>query len=157
VKVLDQGAVSVGAHAAREVAADPSLAIVSGDPRRAERAVKALAVVGLGAIAVDVSDADSLTAAAPDLVVVDFGRTPADALRVAQDVATYAEVIAAGVRDGAWDKRVKEGVETIGRFREPPGDPRVVAFVSGRRGDAARKKEGRTARAKSARNGKPRD
>ncbi len=135
VKLLDQGN-AAPAPARRAVAADPSLAIVSGDPRRADRAVKALGQDGLGAIGVALSDVAALAAAAPDIVVVDFGRTPSAALAAAQEIATYAEIVAAGLRDARWEKRVKEGVDTVGRFREPPGDPRVVGFVSRRRADA---------------------
>jgi predicted DNA-binding protein (MmcQ/YjbR family) len=137
VKLLDQGAVAA-APARRRVAADPSLAIVSGDPRRADRAVKALGQEGIGAIGVGLDRVGALADAAPDVVVVDFGRTPGDALTCAQEIATYAEVVAAGLRDAKWEKRVKEGVDTVGRFREPPGDPRVVGFVARRRADAQR-------------------
>jgi len=128
VKQLEQGSVAAPAKR-RKVAADPSLAIVSGDPRRADRAVKALGQEGIGAIGVGLGGVKKLARAAPDVVVVDFGRTPGDALTCAQEIATYAEVVAAGLRDAKWEKRVKEGVDTVGRFREPPGDPRVVGFL----------------------------
>jgi predicted DNA-binding protein (MmcQ/YjbR family) len=128
VKLLEQGAVAAPPKR-RRVAADPSLAIVSGDPRRADRAVKALGNEGIGAIGVGLGSGKKLARAAPDVVVVDFGRTPGDALACAQEIATYAEVVAAGLRDAKWEKRVKEGVDTVGRFREPPGDPRVVGFL----------------------------
>ena len=140
VKMLDEGAVA--APARRKVAADPSLAIVSGDPRRAERAVKALGQEGIGAIGVGLGGVGKLARAAPDVVVVDFGRTPGDALTCAQEIATYAEVVAAGLRDAKWEKRVKEGVDTVGRFREPPGDPRVVGFLARRKSDARSAKRG---------------
>jgi predicted DNA-binding protein (MmcQ/YjbR family) len=147
VKALDEGAAETPATRKKKAAADPSLAIVSGDPRRVDRAVRALGEQGLGAIGVALSKVRTLAKAAPDLVVVDFGRTPADALSAAQEIATYAEVVAAGLRDGKWDARVKEGVDTVGRFREPPGDPRVVGFVARRRGDGKRASAARKRRA----------
>jgi predicted DNA-binding protein (MmcQ/YjbR family) len=128
VKLVEQGAVAAPPKR-RRVAADPSLAIVSGDPRRADRAVKALGQEGIGAIGVGLGAVKKLARAAPDVVVVDFGRTPGDALSCAQEISTYAQVVAAGLRDAKWEKRVKEGVDTIGRFREPPGDQRVVSFL----------------------------
>jgi hypothetical protein len=100
--------------------------------------VRALGQDGIGAIGVDLDRVAALARAAPDVVVVDFGRTPGDALTAAQEIATYAEVVAAGLRDAKWDKRVKEGVDTVARFREPPGDPKVVGFVARRRADGAK-------------------
>jgi predicted DNA-binding protein (MmcQ/YjbR family) len=146
VKLLDAGT-AVAEPTKRSAPADPAVAVLSGDPRRVDRAVKALGQEGVGAIAVALTKAESLAGAAPDLVVVDFGRTPADALTAAQEIATYAEVVAAGVRDARWDKKVKEGVATVGRFREPPGDPRVVGFVVRRRADGKRATTARKRRA----------
>jgi predicted DNA-binding protein (MmcQ/YjbR family) len=104
VKLLEQGAVAAPPKR-RRVAADPSLAIVSGDPRRADRAVKALAQEGVGAIGVGLAGVKKLARAAPTSSSSTSAEPPATRCPAHRRSRRTRRSWRAGLRDAKWEAR----------------------------------------------------
>lgn len=108
--------------------------VVSEDALRGERLVRALAEVGLrGTVrAATTAELAEVDAAA---IVVDVGRSKAVALEVAGELALVhfdVPLLLVGIQDAKTERKVAELAPGIARFRQPPGDPAVVAALRAR-------------------------
>lgn len=113
--------------------AAPRAVVVSDDPLRAARAIRALAASGVRAERRTTGDLDALAADAPDVLVVDLGRSASIALRLASELAVMhfdCPLVLAGLRDEAGARAVLPPDASF--HREPPGHPEVVASTVAR-------------------------
>lgn len=121
---------------AKRGAKKATVLVVSDDELRLERARKAIAADGVGAfLGAGVDDAFELASKKkPRAAVVDLGRRPPEALELGIQLAHAlgkAPIIFAGARDVATVKKARKAASSVrAAFREPPGDPRVLAELA---------------------------
>jgi CheY-like chemotaxis protein len=121
------------ARAARVKKVARRVALVAYDPLRIERATRGFGERGLAVeVLRDAAAARARLGQKLDGIIIDVGTRQAEGLALAAEIdASDAPIMIflVGLRDGAARKKAQSAATSADLFREPPGDPAVVAAV----------------------------